>query len=234
MSELPAKPWRHERKFRAALPQWMRAAASCRRLMAMDPHAGPDGNYFIRSVYMDSAGGGDFADNALGALARKKIRVRVYSKQPDYAVLERKSKIGAWNRKERIELGIDDAQAIVAGNYGLLPRIGTEAAMRFYADMVGGCYRATACVEYEREAYVLPFEDIRVTFDKAVRYSVADLGLAGEKNATPLFSDGGAIVEVKYDAEFPRWLAQVLGTLDEVQVAASKYGLSLAPWRWTP
>ena len=89
-------------------------------------------------------------------------------------------------------------------------------------------------MEYEREAFELPFEDIRATFDKAVRYSVVDLGLAGEKNATPLFTDSAAIVEVKYDTEFPRWLAQVLGALDEVQVAASKYGLSLAPWRWTP
>ena len=234
MSELPAKPWRHERKFRAALPQWTRAAASCRRLMAPDPHAREDGDYFIRSTYLDSAAVGDLADNALGALARKKIRLRVYSKQPENAVLERKSKIGAWNRKERIVLGIEDAQAILGGDFGPLARIGTDAALRFYADLAGGCYRPTACVEYEREAFELPFEDIRVTFDKAVRYSVSDLGLAGEKNATPLFPDGAAIVEVKYDTEFPRWLAQVLGALDEVQVAASKYGLSLAPWRWTP
>ena len=86
-------------------------------------------------------------------------------------------------------------------------------------------------MEYEREAYVLPFEDIRVTFDKSVRYSVSDFGLSGRKSMIPLFPCGDTILEVKYNEEFPRWVAERLGAIDEVQVALSKFGLSLAPWR---
>ncbi len=231
MSEIPAKPWRHERKFRIAAWQCARAASSCRRVMQADSHAGPEGDYFIRSVYLDSLAGGDVADKAAGALSRKKIRIRTYAQQPEFAVLERKSKIGAWNRKERMVLGILEAQALVEGDFEPLLREGSDAAVRFYGDMTAGLYRPVVCVEYEREAYVLPFEDIRVTFDKAVRYSVTNLELTGAKTTTPLFPDGGALLEVKYDLEFPRWLAEVLGSLDEVQVAASKFGLSLAPWR---
>ena len=231
MNEIPAKPWRHERKFRISAWQCARAAAKCRRVMEADPHAGPEGDYFIRSVYLDSLGGGDYLDKAAGSLSRKKIRIRTYAEEPEFAVLERKSKIGAWNRKERVVLGMGEARALAGGDFELLLREGSDAAVRFYGDLAAGLYRPAVCVEYEREAFVLPFEDIRVTFDKAVRYSVTDLALEGAKATTRLFPDGGAILEVKYDAEFPRWLAEMLGSLDEVQVALSKFGLSLAPWR---
>ncbi|NCA82472.1 MAG: polyphosphate polymerase domain-containing protein [Opitutae bacterium] len=231
MSEDRSKPWRNERKFRITPVQQAAAAGWCRRAMAPDPHAGPGGDYFIRSVYWDSLAEGDYADKVFGALFRKKIRLRVYSESPAFALLERKRKIGMWNQKERVKLVIGEAEALLAGDWDVLFRKGTETALRFYAEMKAQLYRPVVNVEYEREAYVLPFEDIRVTFDKSVRYSVSDLGLSGRKSMVPLFPGGDVILEVKYNEEFPRWMAARLGAVDEVQVALSKFGLALAPWR---
>lgn len=231
MNNVPQKLWRHERKFRIATVQRATAVGWCRNAMAPDPHAGPDGDYFIRSVYFDSLADGDYGDKAIGALARKKIRLRVYSESPEFALLERKSKIGMWNHKERVKLTLEEAEGLLAGDGDVLFRKGSETALRFYAEMKAKLYRPVVNVEYEREAYVLPFEDIRVTFDKSVRYSVSDLGLSGHKSMVPLFPDGSAVLEVKYNEEFPRWMAERLGAVDEVQVAMSKFGLSLAPWR---
>ncbi len=231
MSETAQKPWRNERKFRISPVQRAGASGWCRRAMEADPHAGPGGEYFIRSVYLDSLADGDYVDKVAGSLSRKKIRLRVYSEAPEFALLERKSKIGSWNQKERVRLSIGEAEAVLAGDWEVLFRKGTETALRFYAEMKAKLYRPVVNVEYEREAYVLPFEDIRVTFDKAVRCSVTDLGLSGRKSMAPLFPGGDAILEVKYNEEFPRWMAERLGAIDEVQVALSKFGLSLAPWR---
>ena len=231
MSEERSMPWRNERKFRISLARRAGLSGWCRCAMEADPHAGPGGDYFIRSVYLDSLEEGDYVDKVAGSLARKKIRLRVYSEAPEFALLERKSKIGSWNQKERVRLTIGEAEAVLGGDVEALFRKGTETALRFYAEMKSKGYRPVVSVEYEREAYVMPFEDIRVTFDKAVRYSVTDLGLSGRKSMVPLFPGGEAILEVKYNEEFPRWMAARLGAVDEVQVALSKFGLSLAPWR---
>ena len=62
--------------------------------MQADPHAGPGGDYFIRSVYLDSLENGDYVEKVAGSLSRKKIRLRVYSENAEFALLERKHKIG--------------------------------------------------------------------------------------------------------------------------------------------
>ena len=227
-----ARPWRHERKFRISPAQHAAAARWCRRALAPDPHAGPGGVYFIRSVYLDSIFGDDHADKTAGALARRKIRLRAYSDCPETVHLERKAKFGIQNRKERLALPLAAADALLAGDFEVLLQEGTATALRFYADLRARHYRPVVSVEYEREAYILPFEDVRVTFDHAVRASVADFGLTGPKSMVPLFPDGDVVLEIKYDAEFPRWAANWLGAAaDEVQIAVSKFGLALEPWR---
>ena len=231
MTEFTAKPWRHERKFRISPVQHAAATRWCRQALAPDPHAGPDGRYFIRSLYLDSLENGDYLDKAVEAPERKKIRVRVYSEQPDFAVLERKHKVGMWNQKERLSLALDEAAALLRGEADFLLGRATDAAVRFYAEIQSGLYRPVVGVEYEREAYLLPFEDIRITFDHAVRYTLADFALTGRKSLIPLFADGSVVLEVKYNEEFPRWAAARLGAVDEVQIALSKFGLALAPWR---
>jgi len=232
MSGSVQKIWRHERKFRITPLQYAGAVPWCRGAMKPDPHAGPGGDYFIRSIYLDSLSDDDYRDKTRGELSRKKIRLRVYSENPETVHLERKNKTAVQNRKEREVLTLAEAEALLAGDLNVLLRRGTETALRFYAEMRMRCYRPVVSVEYEREAYVLPFEDIRVTFDKAVRSSISDLGLTGRKNMTPLFPDGEIVLEIKYNEEFPRWLSDRLGhPVDEVQLAVSKFGLSLAPWR---
>lgn len=227
-----SRPWRHERKFRISPAQHAAAARWCRRALAPDPHAGPGGVYFIRSVYLDSIFGDDQADKSAGALARRKIRLRAYSERPETVQLERKAKFGIQNRKERLPLPLAAAEALMEGDLEILLREGSETALRFYADLRARHYRPVVSVEYEREAYVLPFEDVRVTFDHAVRASVVDFGLTGPKSMIPLFPNGDVVSEIKYNAEFPRWAANWLGAAaDEVQIAVSKFGLALEPWR---
>ena len=227
-----SRPWRHERKFRISPAQHAAAARWCRRALAPDPHAGPGGVYFIRSVYLDSVFGDDQADKAAGALARRKIRLRAYSERPETVHLERKAKFGIQNRKERLALPLAAAEALLNGDLEILLREGAETALRFYADLRARHYRPVVSVEYEREAYVLPFEDVRVTFDHAVRASVVDFGLSGPKSMVPLFPNGDVVLEIKYNAEFPRWAANWLGAAaEEVQLAVSKFGLALEPWR---
>ena len=231
MSGSVQKAWRNERKFRISPVQYAAASGWCRHALQADPHAGPGGDYFIRSVYLDSLENGDYVEKVAGSLSRKKIRVRVYSENPEFALLERKHKIGMWNQKERVKLSTEEAEALLGGDWDVLFRRESETALRFYAELKSKLYRPVVHVEYEREAYVLPFEDIRVTFDKSVRYSVSDFGLRGRKSMVPLFPCGDTVLEVKYNEEFPRWVAERLGAIDEVQVALSKFGLSLAPWR---
>jgi len=223
--------WRSERKFRLSPLQYAKAARWCRQIMRPDSYAKPNGDYFIRSVYLDSMNNGDFLDKETGSLSRKKIRIRTYAEDPDVLRLERKNKWGIFNRKERVALTLPEAEALLTGDSDFLLYKGTDAALRFYAELKIHLYRPVVVVEYEREAYLLPFEDIRITFDKAIRYSISDFKISGRKTMIPLLPNGESILEIKYNSEFPRWVASQLGSIDEVQVAASKFGLSLIDWR---
>ena len=65
--------------------------------------------------------------------------------------------------KDKVRLDREQIKRIAFGDFESLLDIGTDEAVRFYVILKEGIYRPKAVIEYERTAFMLPFEDVRIT-----------------------------------------------------------------------
>lgn len=198
----------------------------CKKYMEPDPYCDETGKYFISSLYFDGIADNDYFDKELGAFDRKKMRIRTYGYDYDWAHFEMKRKVDIWEYKDKVRLSREEVKMISEGNFDPLLGKGTDEAVRFYVTLKEGVYRPRAIVEYERRAFILPFEDVRVTFDEDVRYTVSDFDLFKKKVMTPQFPDGHVVFEIKYNEILPRWAKKMLSGAGLSNEAVSKYSMS--------
>jgi len=86
--------------------------------------------------------------------------------------------------------------------------------------------RPRVLVDYEREAYLHPAEDTRITFDLNLRSALSshDLFDPDTPAVCPLDRDT-QILEVKYDNCLPDYVAGLLSGIEAERSAVSKYVL---------
>ncbi len=80
-------------------------------------------------------------------------------------------------------------------------------------------------VDYEREAYIHPLEDVRVTFDKGVRTGYRSTDLFRRIPTFPVIDDYDMVMEVKFNRTLPVFLRSLLQTGSHARSAVSKYCL---------
>jgi hypothetical protein len=80
-------------------------------------------------------------------------------------------------------------------------------------------------VDYEREPYVFPGEDVRVTFDKNVRTAMRSTDLFNPNLVTyPVWDLRNCmILEVKFNESLPLYVQELLSVGSAEHTAASKY-----------
>ena len=181
------KTFRHEFKYLINRYDYLKCRNLCERYMNYDKFAGADGTYFINSLYFDSVGCKDFFDKDLGAYDRKKMRIRNYGYDLDWAHFEMKRKLDIWEYKDKVKISKDEFYRIAAGDFSCLLNK-DDTAVRFFSILSEGLYRPSCIIEYDRVAFVLPFEDVRITFDLDVRYSTSDFDIF-RKKVTKCFID---------------------------------------------
>jgi len=71
--------------------------------------------------------------------------------------------------KETVTISSEDATSLISGNSSNLLDYHSSITNSVYKIMHHSLYRPTLLVDYEREAYTYPFDNIRITFDKNVR-----------------------------------------------------------------
>ena len=64
------------------------------RLFQRDSHAGPDGTYWVNSLYFDTPEDKAFLQKIHGVNEREKFRIRYYGDAPEFLRLEKKIKKG--------------------------------------------------------------------------------------------------------------------------------------------
>ena len=196
------KTFRHEFKYLINRYDYLKCRNLCERYMNYDKFAGADGTYFINSLYFDSVGCKDFFDKDLGAYDRKKMRIRNYGYDLDWAHFEMKRKLDIWEYKDKVKISKDEFYRIAAGDFSCLLNK-DDTAVRFFSILSEGLYRPSCIIEYDRVAFVLPFEDVRITFDLDVRYSTSDFDIFRKKVTTPLFPEKSVVFEIKYNEFLP-------------------------------
>lgn len=193
--------------------------------MRLDPHGyGPLGEYHVRSLYLDSAGDRDLKDNLDGVLEKRKIRIRVYSMDSPYALLEYKCKSGTDSRKMSIEISREEAMEMENRHYECLLHHDEELATFLYNKITQNIYRPKTIVDYDRIAYLYPVSDVRITYDYNLKGSFSHRGLYDEHiGMQPLMPPGFGVLEVKYNDFLASPLQRIVSKLDQLPEASSKY-----------
>jgi len=216
---------RHELKFLVSAPQYYACRQRLRRLLRPDSHAGPSGEYRITSLYLDDAWDSALFEKLSGVEERHKFRIRIYNGRDDVIMLEKKVKNGEGIRKVRVRIDLPLYEAIRRGDPEPLREAGDPLLSEVAWQMKNRLLRPKVIVDYVREAYLYPFGNVRITFDKHLRSGLASLDLFRTAPLAPVPLNGLAILEVKYDAFLPRAVQDVLQTDSLTRQAASKYVL---------
>lgn len=208
----------------------------------LDPHAaGCAGRrYVVRSVYLDTPDLRFYREKEAGVRIRKKLRLRTYNGPEDGApgFVEIKRKRGRVVRKERVQLPLDDAVAVLEGGAPMdalpdLSRASRDSLDRFLAMQGLLGLRPTVLVVYEREPYVGRDDHrVRITFDCDVRSLVHPaIDEIFEQRGLRHVAGRRCVLELKFDGAMPPWLRPLTARLDRSHQAISKYCRGIDAWQ---
>ena len=217
---------RHEIKFHISPLDAQALSLRLEAVMQRDRHADPrTGEYTIRSLYFDDAWNSAFNDKIGGFQHRDKYRIRVYGGPKSPITMERKRKMGDLIQKDGVRITQRLAQQLMRGDATGLETIGRPLLTDVAVQMRTKLLRPAVIVEYDREAFTYPVEDVRVTIDKRVRTGLSNLDLFDPDLLTVEVMDRGTwVLEVKYNDYLPDHIAAIIGVPAE-RSAISKYTL---------
>ena len=217
---------RQEKKYLMNVIESERLRGVLEKVMLEDAHNGAKG-YRIRSLYFDTLDDEDYYDKIEGIELRRKIRLRTYGENADFAMLELKQKEGAYQKKRSLRLKREDAEALSRGGYSVLLKYSEPFAAECYGLLQRKCYRPKTIVEYRRRAYIAKENKIRVTFDT---------DLVATESSAALFSPNlsmysvldpfNSVLEIKFNGFLLSYLKDLLITADRSELSVSKYCLA--------
>ncbi|MBQ6654994.1 MAG: polyphosphate polymerase domain-containing protein [Erysipelotrichaceae bacterium] len=178
----------------------------------------------IRSIYFDSE---DFRmiRNSLDKPAYKeKLRLRCYGEVSDDSpvFMEIKKKYRGICYKRRQDMTYRQAL-----NYTVFDRKPLDSQIMNEIDYLrtGGKLQPKVLVCYQRDSFVSAEQpDLRITFDRDVRFSLSNIVLTNQKPEGAVLDEGKRIMEVKTLTAMPLWLTNVLDSLNIYPSSFSKYG----------
>jgi len=217
---------RHEIKFHISPLDAQALSYRLEAVMQRDRHADPrTGEYTIRSLYFDDAWDSAFHDKLVGIQHRDKYRIRIYGTKNSPITMERKRKIGDLIQKDGVRITERLARQLMRADPTGLETIGRPLLTDVAAQMRTKLLRPAVIVEYDREAFTYPVEDVRVTIDKRVRTGLGNKDLFDPDLQTLEVMDRGTwVLEVKYNNYLPDFIAALIGVPAE-RSAISKYTL---------
>lgn len=224
MDEKPI--YRHEDKFLINPMQYARLRAMVSAVMRVDAYAQNGRGYPIRSLYFDTLSNRDYHEKADGVDERQKLRLRVYGASASVAKLEIKHRKEGGIFKESVTLAREEAEELLkpGADPAFLLAHASEAARNAYALFKTRGYAPAAVIDYRREAYTLPFYQIRVTFDSDIRAGREARGFFDPQlHLTPVLPPDEIVLEVKYNHMFPAFLKPVTGMAEGQEMSISKY-----------
>ncbi len=224
--ETEEKPaFRHELKFYINYTEYILLRNTLKALAQLDKYAGESGEYFIRSLYFDDVYESALFEKLGGSDYRKKYRVRIYNFSDDVIKFEKKIKQGQFVTKKSINLSRDEYDRILTGECEFLLRRSEPLAQELFLELKNNRLSPRVIVDYVREAYVYPFENIRITFDKDLRSGMWLSDIFDPKAPTmPMYEEGTMVLEVKFEKSLPAHIRGVLGNIQSAQRSAiSKY-----------
>lgn len=217
--------FRHELKYSITYKEREALLHRFGPMIERDKNGGKNG-YTIRSLYFDDYKNTAYEEKLAGTFARKKYRIRIYNFSDKVIKLECKEKQGSYIHKTSASLSREEVQKILNQDYGFLLTRKEELCKEFYYQCASNLMRPMVIVDYERDAFVEPIGDVRITFDKHVRsawgdYDIFDSSLPSYE----VLESDMLIMEVKYTQVLPEYVRRIIDSKHATQEAASKYVL---------
>lgn len=218
--------YRHEYKYYLDCFQEALLYIKAGGLLELDTYAGEEGSYLIRSLYFDDHNDTCLQENIDGADPHSKFRIRYYNNDSEHLQLEKKTKYRGMTLKESCTITFDEYCMLVNQgfpNIAEMPQMKQKLLMEFRLKALV----PKVIVSYRRTPFVYSCGNVRITFDRNVTSSGnIDKFLMGDYEERPILSQGGSILEVKWDEVLPFHVKETL-RLDSLQwTAYSKYYMS--------
>ncbi len=221
------REYRHELKYYINRGTYTLLSKKLAPTMEQDQYARRNGGeYFIRSLYFDDLDDSAFRDKLDGVDNRDKFRIRIYNMSDASIKLECKHKEGSYIRKTSLLLSREEYGLLRKGDHTFLLHRPEPFARRMFAEFATRAIRPRVLVDYMREAYTFPLEDVRVTFDKDVRTGYRSTDLFSERIPTyPVLDGYDMVLEVKFNRYLPTYIRSLLQLPGHARSAISKYCL---------
>lgn len=220
--------YRHEYKFMISPAAARLLKQRLPHLMARDPHAGPTGQYTIRSLYFDDPRFTAFREKVDGLDNRTKYRIRCYNGDTSRCRLERKEKKGHLTRKTGQPIAPQDVLALQDRSFSHRP----IPPKGLHRELIQGCLcqglKPMVLVDYDRTPFVCNAGNTRITLDENLRTRPYCADLFDTCRAMlPVLERDEVILEVKFDDFLPGYLRDALADIPKTPLAISKFAMCL-------
>lgn len=215
---------RHEHKYLLEYGTYLQIRNIIQKIMKLDKHTINNEGYHIRSLYFDDTYDSALKEKSSGIQVRKKYRIRAYNYSYEAIKLEIKEKYGDFTNKISCEISKEEYEKIIARDICFLTSDNNIVKEKYYLEIRNKLLRPKVVVDYYREAYVLPYNNIRITFDK----NLSAAKPCGNIFTTGLYSkqlaqEYSLIMEIKYNNFLPSHIKGILEMFSLNRLSVSKY-----------
>ena len=219
-------PARHELKYFINPAELEALRARLQPVMDLDRHCRNGEPYVIRSLYLDDIDYSAYYDKVAGVMARDKYRIRIYRYSDQEIFLERKRKLGDLIQKSSVQITRRLCEQIISGDPRGLQSASSPLLQDVFVQMRTRLLRPAVIVDYVREAYTYPAENVRITFDMNLRSGLHSFDLFNAEIPTVCPLDQNTqILEVKFDNYLPDHVRGLIAGIQADRSAVSKYVL---------
>ena len=206
-----AVPLRHELKFFISPLQYQVLSRTLKATLNPDPNGDENNQYHIRSLYFDTAYDSALYDKINGTANRDKYRIRIYNFSDQMIRLECKSKFRDLISKRSVRITRDLAEQLISADPPGLESTASGLVSDTVREMRTNLLHPVVIVDYLREAYLHPAEEVRITFDMQLRSGLNSVDMFNPYLPTvPPFDHDEIILEVKYNQVLPPYIASLL------------------------
>lgn len=212
---------RREIKYLITTSEYHVLSTLLKNVLNSDPYSLDSGDYKVNSLYFDTLDNKDYHDKEIGTYSRTKLRLRCYNSSPSQIKLESKNKEGDVTYKQSISLPTDDYTHIENEHYDYL--LERQDAGALYMSLKAEGAKSVVRVDYDREAYMLPFFNVRINFDKNISAVMTDKLIQKDVLLTPILDADKMVLEVKYSHSLPDYIRDILSSVSMTKTTFSKY-----------
>jgi hypothetical protein len=217
---------RFEHKYLIDYETYLKIKDRLEKVLKLDGNSVGGKGYHIRSLYFDDMYDSALYDKSAGLSDRKKYRIRIYNHSDEVIKLEIKRKYQDYTNKISTTITKDDYTKIYTGDVADFPERHNEVMTNYYLQIRNSVLKPKVIVDYYREAYILPYNQIRITFDKNLSAAVPQYNIfTDDVFSKHLGEEYSRIIEVKYNNFLPDFVKKVFEPFPMTRLSVSKYVL---------